>query len=103
MQDSRSSHPQRQGTSLADIVTIQTPSLGDRSYLVPDGATGFVVDPQRDIDRVLALAAGRGISVTRVFETHIHNDYVSGGLALAPAPPRRPPPQAGGRGGAGGG
>ena len=41
---------------MADIVTIQTPSLGDRSYLVTDGATGFVVDPQRDIDRVLALA-----------------------------------------------
>ena len=70
---------------MADIVTIQTPSLGDRSYLVTDGVTGFVVDPQRDIDRVLALAADRGIAVTRVFETHIHNDYVTGGLALARA------------------
>ena len=70
---------------MADIVTIQTPSLGDRSYLVTDGATAFVVDPQRDIDRVLALTAGRGISVTHVFETHIHNDYVTGGLALARA------------------
>ena len=66
-------------------MTIQTPSLGDRSYLVSDGATAFVVDPQRDIDRVLALAANRGISVTHVFETHIHNDYVTGGLALARA------------------
>ena len=70
---------------MADIVTIPTPSLGDRSYLVTDGATGFVVDPQRDIDRVLALAANRGIAVTHVFETHIHNDYVTGGLALARA------------------
>jgi len=70
---------------VADIVTIQTPSLGDRSYLVTDGTTGFVVDPQRDIDRVLALAASRGIAVTHVFETHIHNDYVTGGLALARA------------------
>jgi len=70
---------------VTDIVTIQTPSLGDRSYLVTDGATAFVVDPQRDIDRVLALAANRGISVTHVFETHIHNDYVTGGLALARA------------------
>jgi glyoxylase-like metal-dependent hydrolase (beta-lactamase superfamily II) len=70
---------------VTDIVTIQTPSLGDRSYLVSDGATAFVVDPQRDIDRVLALAANRGISVTHVFETHIHNDYVTGGLALARA------------------
>src|ERR1700729_1258400 len=80
------SHPQRQGRTVADIVTIQTPSLGDRSYLVTDGATGFVVDPQRDIDRVLALAAGRGISVTRVFETHIPTDYAPGGRAGARPP-----------------
>ena len=70
---------------MADIVTIQTPSLGDRSYLVTDGAVALVVDPQRDIDRVLALTASRGIAVTHVFETHIHNDYVTGGLALARA------------------
>jgi hydroxyacylglutathione hydrolase len=70
---------------VADIITIQTPSLGDRSYLVTDGATAFVVDPQRDIDRVLAVTASRGITVTHVFETHIHNDYVTGGLALARA------------------
>jgi glyoxylase-like metal-dependent hydrolase (beta-lactamase superfamily II)/rhodanese-related sulfurtransferase len=70
---------------VADVLTIQTPSLGDRSYLVSDGATALVVDPQRDIDRVLALAASRGIAVTHVFETHIHNDYVTGGLALARA------------------
>ena len=70
---------------MADIVTISTPSLGDRSYLVTDGVTGFVVDPQRDIDRVLSLADSRGIALTHVFETHIHNDYVTGGLALARA------------------
>ncbi len=70
---------------MADIMTIPTPSLGDRSYLVTDGATAFVVDPQRDIDRVLALAASHGIEITHVFETHIHNDYVSGGLTLARA------------------
>jgi len=66
-------------------MTIQTPSLGDRSYLVTDGATALVVDPQRDIDRVLALTASRGVTVTHVFETHIHNDYLTGGLALARA------------------
>jgi hydroxyacylglutathione hydrolase len=73
------------GAAVADIMTIQTPSLGDRSYLVTDGATAFVVDPQRDIDRALALTDSRGIAVTHVFETHIHNDYVTGGLALARA------------------
>ena len=65
------------------IRTLETPSLGDRSYLVHDGRVAFVVDPQRDIDRVLALASDEGVRVTHVFETHIHNDYVTGGLALA--------------------
>jgi hydroxyacylglutathione hydrolase len=70
---------------VASVTTIQTPSLGDRSYLVTDGEVAFVVDPQRDIDRVLALTTSRGIALTHVFETHVHNDYVTGGLALARA------------------
>jgi hydroxyacylglutathione hydrolase len=70
---------------LIDIDVIDTPSLGDRSYLATDGTVAIVVDPQRDIDRVLALADGRGVAITHVFETHIHNDYVTGGLALAKA------------------
>ena len=65
------------------IIVIDTPSLGDRSYLVHDGRVGFVVDPQRDTDRVLAAAADAGIRITHVLETHIHNDYVTGGYALA--------------------
>jgi hydroxyacylglutathione hydrolase len=68
---------------MIEIVVISTPSLGDRSYLATDGTVALVVDPQRDIDRVLVAAADRGVAVTAVFETHIHNDYVSGGLALA--------------------
>ena len=65
------------------IVAIDIPSLGDRSYLVHDGRVGFAVDPQRDIDRMLAAADGAGVRITHVFETHIHNDYVTGGFALA--------------------
>jgi glyoxylase-like metal-dependent hydrolase (beta-lactamase superfamily II) len=68
---------------MIEIVTVPTPSLGDRSYLATDGEVALVIDPQRDIDRILAVAAGRGVRVTHVFETHIHNDYLSGGLALA--------------------
>ncbi|NED93802.1 MBL fold metallo-hydrolase [Phytoactinopolyspora alkaliphila] len=65
------------------IRTIETPSLGDRSYVVHDGEMAFVIDPQRDIDRVLAQLDADGVRLTHVFETHIHNDYVTGGLALA--------------------
>lgn len=65
-----------------EIITIETPGLGDRSYLAHDGNCALVVDPQRDIDRVLSLAERHGVVISHVFETHVHNDYVSGGLAL---------------------
>jgi len=70
---------------VVEIAVIETPSLGDRSYLATDGSVALVIDPQRDIDRVLALADSYGTPITHVFETHIHNDYVTGGLALANA------------------
>jgi hydroxyacylglutathione hydrolase len=66
-----------------EVVVIDTPTLGDRSYLAHDGSLSIAIDPQRDIDRVLDLAAERRVRVTHVFETHLHNDYVTGGLALA--------------------
>lgn len=66
-----------------EIITIETPSLGDRSYLVTDGEVAAAIDPQRDIDRLESMVAERGLRLTHVFETHIHNDYVTGGRALA--------------------
>lgn len=68
---------------MVDVSIIETSGLGDRSYLVSDGVVAVVIDPQRDIDRVLQLAGG--LRITHVLETHIHNDYVTGGLALADA------------------
>jgi hydroxyacylglutathione hydrolase len=65
------------------VDVIETPDLGDRSYVVSDGSCAIVVDPQRDIDRVEALLAELGVPATLVLETHIHNDYVTGGHALA--------------------
>ncbi|SOC48943.1 Glyoxylase, beta-lactamase superfamily II [Blastococcus aggregatus] len=66
-----------------EVQTIETSSLGDRSYLIDDGEVAVVIDPQRDIDRVLEVVAGRGVRVTHVLETHVHNDYVTGGPELA--------------------
>jgi hydroxyacylglutathione hydrolase len=66
-----------------NVVTIATPGLGDRSYLVHDGSDAIVVDAQRDVGRFLAAADDAGVRITHVLETHIHNDYVTGGYALA--------------------
>ena len=64
-------------------VALATPELGDRSYLVHDGHVAAVIDPQRDIARVLRAARAEGVRIACVAETHIHNDYVSGGWALS--------------------
>ena len=66
-----------------DVIVIETPQLGDRSYLVHDGTIALVIDPQRDIDRVEAAARDAAVTITHVAETHLHNDYVTGGFALA--------------------
>jgi glyoxylase-like metal-dependent hydrolase (beta-lactamase superfamily II) len=68
---------------MAEIVVIETPALGDRSYLAHDGEVAVAVDPQRDIDRVLEVLERHRLRLTHVLETHLHNDYVTGGLALA--------------------
>ena len=66
-------------------VTFDAPGLGDRSYLISDGEVGVVVDPQRDPFPYLQEAEKLGVSITAVLETHVHNDYLSGGLALSRA------------------
>lgn len=66
-----------------EVSVVATSSLGDRSYVASDGQVAIVVDPQRDIDRIMYLAGEKGVRITHVLETHLHNDYVSGGLELA--------------------
>jgi len=68
---------------MIDVIGVDTPSLGDRSYLATDGQVALVIDPQRDIDRMLGAAEAAGVRIAAVAETHLHNDYVSGGLELS--------------------
>ncbi|MCZ3387264.1 MAG: MBL fold metallo-hydrolase [Actinomycetia bacterium] len=70
-------------TSTPHVLVIETPGLGNRGYIAHDGAQAVVIDPQRDIDRVEHLLAEHGLVATHVVETHVHNDYVTGGLELA--------------------
>ncbi|MGP3921780.1 rhodanese-like domain-containing protein [Streptomyces sp. 8N616] len=65
------------------IDTLDTAGLGNRSYLVAGPRTAAVVDPPRDIDRVIAAAERCGARIAYVAETHVHNDYITGGLELA--------------------
>ncbi|MSZ26037.1 MAG: MBL fold metallo-hydrolase, partial [Actinobacteria bacterium] len=65
------------------VISLDTPTLGDRGYIAHDGTTALVVDPQRDIDRVDQVLTDNNLALGAVVETHMHNDYVSGGLVLA--------------------
>ncbi|MDQ1706762.1 MAG: hydroxyacylglutathione hydrolase [Frankiaceae bacterium] len=65
------------------IESLETPCLGNRSYVVIDGPTAVVVDPPRDIDRIEDVLRVNDAKVGLVLETHRHADYLSGGLELA--------------------
>jgi hydroxyacylglutathione hydrolase len=65
------------------VEILSTPELGDRSYIAHDGRLAVVIDPQRDLDRLDRIIAVAGLEVGLVVETHIHNDYVTGGYELA--------------------
>jgi glyoxylase-like metal-dependent hydrolase (beta-lactamase superfamily II)/rhodanese-related sulfurtransferase len=68
-----------------EIVGIRTPGLGDTSYLLHHDGVGVLVDPQRDVERFLTAARDVDVDVRFVLETHLHNDYVSGGREAARA------------------
>jgi hydroxyacylglutathione hydrolase len=59
--------------------------LSHASYLIGDRSTGkaIVVDPQRDVDGYIEDAKAEGLTITSVFETHFHADFLSGHLELA--------------------
>ena len=65
----------------AHVDQVSTPSLGNHTYVVTVGDKAVVIDPQRDIER-FELPLGDA-ELVAVCETHIHNDYVSGGFWLA--------------------
>lgn len=68
---------------MQQVVTIEVPELGNHAHLVHDGRTALVVDPPRDLAAVERAAEEAGVEIGAVADTHIHNDYVSGALALA--------------------
>ena len=66
-----------------EIISFRTPGLGDQSHLLTHEGHGVLVDPQRDVDRFTAKAAELDVELRFVLETHLHNDYLSGGEQVA--------------------
>jgi hydroxyacylglutathione hydrolase len=59
--------------------------LGNSAYLVISETehVAALIDPLRDVDQYLNIASQEGARVTRVLETHLHNDFLSGSREVA--------------------
>jgi hydroxyacylglutathione hydrolase len=64
--------------------SIQTAGIAQLSYLVGDegSQTAAVVDPRPEVDVYVTLSRKYGVTITHVFETHIHADFMSGARQL---------------------
>src|ERR1700682_6532386 len=64
--------------------TIQTPGIAELSYLLGDDDDGIaaVFDPRPDVDVYIEMVRDEKLSITHIFETHIHADLVSGSREL---------------------
>ncbi|MGA7883558.1 MAG: rhodanese-like domain-containing protein [Terrimicrobiaceae bacterium] len=63
---------------------IQTEGISELSYLLGDDSEGVAAafDPTPDVEKYLTLAREKKVSITHIFETHIHADLVSGSREL---------------------
>lgn len=59
--------------------------LAQYAYLVGCQKTGdaLIIDPERDIDRYIAIAEAQKLKIVAVAETHIHADFLSGARQMA--------------------
>ena len=67
------------------VVAIETPGLGNQTYLVGSGSEAVAVDVPRDGWRIADVAQDHGWRITHALETHVHNDYLSGARELREA------------------
>jgi len=60
-------------------------TLSQASYVIGDAETKevIVIDPKRDIDTYLEIAMTNNLKITKITETHIHADFLSGSRELA--------------------
>ena len=65
------------------VVQVRRRGKGCLSYLAGTGDEAVALDPSLDTAVYLRLAAGHGWRITRVFETHLHADHLSGARALS--------------------
>ncbi|OPX63485.1 MULTISPECIES: rhodanese-like domain-containing protein [unclassified Methanoregula] len=62
---------------------VVSEGIAHLSYIIGDEGKAAVIDPRRDGEVYLDIAARSGCTITHIFETHRNEDYMIGSLALA--------------------
>ena len=66
-----------------ELLRFEHEGLGNSSYLVEvSPGTAIAMDPDRRVDRYLEAAERRRWEIVAVADTHVHGDFVTGGLDL---------------------
>lgn len=63
--------------------TVRSAGLAHLSYVAGDGGRLAVIDPRRDVDIYVHIAQKQGMRITHIFETHCHEDFISGSRELS--------------------
>jgi len=62
---------------------IESEGISQYSYLIGDGREAVVIDPRIDCDSYVEKAHFKGLHIRHILETHRHEDFVLGSVALA--------------------
>ncbi|MGC4021023.1 MAG: MBL fold metallo-hydrolase [Cyclobacteriaceae bacterium] len=65
------------------IQQLYTNCLAEAAYYIESEGEAAIIDPIRETEPYLELAANRGTKIKYIFETHFHADFVSGHIDLS--------------------
>jgi glyoxylase-like metal-dependent hydrolase (beta-lactamase superfamily II) len=65
------------------IEQLYTECLSEAAYFIESNGEAAIIDPLRDIDQYIQLAASKNAKIKYIFETHFHADFISGHIDLA--------------------
>lgn len=65
------------------VEQLYTNCLAHAAYYIESNGEAAIIDPLRETEQYIGLAASRGACIRYILETHFHADFVSGHLDLA--------------------
>lgn len=68
---------------IMEVKQLYTSCLSEAAYFIASNGEAAVIDPLRDVDTYIQMAAERGVKIKYIFETHFHADFVSGHIELS--------------------